>query len=151
MDGFFYNPNIQPFREHQLRRQGAFALAGATGRRCLAPEGYDMPEFLRRVVSREQERCLLCYRMRLMRTAAFAAREGYDAFTSTLLLSIHQDHELVRRTGKAAAREAGVEFLYRDYRPDWKLHWELTDRYGLYKQSWCGCVFSEYERYGSRR
>ncbi|HOO76587.1 MAG TPA: epoxyqueuosine reductase QueH [bacterium] len=146
-DGFFYNPNIHPYREYRARREGAESLAGQSGRRLLTDAGYDMPEFFRLVAGRETDRCRLCYRLRLERTARAAAERGYGAFTSTLLLSVHQRHGLVREEGEAAGAAAGIDFLYRDFRTGWKEHWALTDRYRLYKQQYCGCLYSEYERF----
>ena len=86
------------------------------------------------------------YDLRLGATAAKAVELGCTSFTSTLITSKHQDHALIRAAGEAAAAEHGVEFMYRDLREaeaDARL---LT---GLYRQQYCGCVFSEAERFGS--
>jgi len=149
-DGIFYNPNIHPFREHQARLEAARGLAERTGRRLLVPAGYEAVEFFRATAFREADRCRYCYRLRLSMTAQLAARSGYDAFTSTLLISVHQDHKLIRETAEAASAAGGVPFLYRDFRPGWKQHWALTAEHGLYKQAYCGCIYSEYERFAGR-
>lgn len=146
--GYFYNPNIHPFREYIRRREAVEKYAALAGREVIYP-GYDFREFLRIVVPRETDRCRHCYRLRLRKTA-FAAREGnFDAFTTTLLLSKHQQHKEIKKGGREVAGEEGVEFLDRDFRPGWEEHWQLTARYDLYKQQYCGCIYSEYERYGN--
>ena len=113
--------------------------------------GLEMREFLRLVVPRADDRCRHCYRLRLKETARAAREGGFDAFTTTLLLSKHQDHEEIKEAGREAAGGAGVEFLERDFRPGWKEHWKLTEDYGLYKQQYCGCIYSEFERYEDER
>ena len=147
VDGFFYNPSVQPYREFLRRKEAAETLAEKTGRRMIVPPRYDLEEFFRLVAFREKSRCRYCYWLRLSRTASAARKGKYDAFTTTLLISRQQKHDLARRVGEEAAAEAGVPFLYRDFREGWKEHWRLTEELGLYKQDYCGCVYSEYERF----
>lgn len=147
VDGFFYNPNVQPTREYLLRRQSAEDYSRLSGNRIIISPRYDFREFLRDVVFREDDRCRYCYYRRLKQTAAAARKGKYDAFTTTLLISKLQNHELAREIGKNVSRETGVKFLYRDFRDGWQEHWDLTDEYGLYKQQYCGCIYSEYERF----
>jgi hypothetical protein len=92
-------------------------------------------------------RCEGCYRLRLQKTADLAAAEAFDAFSTTLLSSQHQHHEMVRRLGNQCAAEAGVEFLYRDWRDLAEKSHEEARSMNLYLQQYCGCVFSEYDRY----
>lgn len=147
VDGYFYNPNIQPYREYLRRRESVRSYAEQSGNRVIISPDYDFQEFLRAVVFREKIRCRFCYYQRLKKTA-FAARRGkYDAFTTTLLISKQQKHELAKKVAEEVAEEVGVKFFYRDLRAGWKEHWALTEKYGLYKQQYCGCVYSEYERY----
>ena len=133
VDGYFYNPNIQPFREYLRRREAVEEYAEQSGNRVIISPKYDFKEFLRDVVYREDNRCRYCYYRRL-RTAAAVARKGkYEAFTTTLLISKEQNHDLARQVGADVAEETGVEFYYRDFREGWKKHWELTEEYGFYK------------------
>lgn len=147
MDGYFYNPNIHPFTEYLLRRGAVEKLAEVSSRKVIFSPRYDFQEFFRRVVFRESERCRFCYDQRLKQAALVARKGKYDAFTTTLLISKQQKHELARAVGESVAGEVGVEFLYRDFRDGWKRHWELTEEYGLYKQQYCGCLYSEHERF----
>ncbi|HUV73467.1 MAG TPA: epoxyqueuosine reductase QueH [Anaerolineae bacterium] len=153
VSGFWYNPNIHPFTEHQRRLASMEAYAESVGLPLLSDEGYEMSEFLRAVVGREAhpERCRHCYAMRLGRTAKVAAGEGFDAFTTTLLISPHQDQDLLRETGEAAGAEYGVEFHFESFRRGWSERGRLTREHDLYRQQYCGCIYSEWERYSGHK
>lgn len=147
VDGYFYNPNIHPFSEYLRRREAVEKLAEETSRKVIFSPRYDFSQFFRLVAFRESERCRICYYLRLQQAALVAKKGKYDAFTATLLISKQQKHDLVRQIGEGVAAETGVEFLYRDFREGWKRHWELTAEHELYKQRYCGCLYSEYERF----
>ena len=115
--GAFVNPNIHPFQEFEKRLRAARAASTAFGVKMIHEDGYGLTGFLRAVVGHEDERCPICYEMRLGRVAELARELGYDAFTTSMLVSTQQDHDAIRKAGEAAAAEHGVEFLYRDYRP----------------------------------
>ena len=92
-------------------------------------------------------RCVKCYEMRLFETARQAAEGGFDSFTSSLFISPYQNHELMREVAERAAHEYGGEFLYRDFRPYFRDGQTFAREHGFYIQKYCGCVFSEEERY----
>jgi predicted adenine nucleotide alpha hydrolase (AANH) superfamily ATPase len=96
-------------------------------------------------------RCLFCYRLRLEKTALLAAREGYEAFSTTLLISPYQNHELLKQIGEDLADRNGIAFLYRDFRPFFREGQRRAREQGYYMQKYCGCVFSEEERYLQKR
>ncbi len=150
--GFWYNPNVHPFSEHQKRLASMEAYAESAQLTLLRGEGYEMVEFLRAVVGREAhgERCRCCYALRLNRTAQRAAGEGFDAFTTTLLISPHQDQERLREAGEAAGEEYGVEFHFENFRRGWSERGRLAREHDLYRQQYCGCIYSEWERYSGR-
>jgi hypothetical protein len=161
--GFWYNPNIHPFAEHEKRReslvsyadavqlpiiwaaQDAAALGAAAS--CAAASYTDMPAFFRAVAGRERfrERCAVCYRMRLQRAAQQAREGGYDAFTTTLLISPYQDQNLICEIGETLAKEYGVAFYFENFRRGWAERGRLARNYGLYLQRYCGCLYSEWE------
>jgi predicted adenine nucleotide alpha hydrolase (AANH) superfamily ATPase len=151
--GLWYNPNIHPFSEHERRLASMETYAASVQLPLLREEGYEMIDFLRSVAYREAygERCRLCYVMRLGRTAQVAAREGIDAFTTTLLISPHQDQELLRQTGQTAGEEYGVEFHFENFRKGWSERGRLTREHDLYRQQYCGCIYSEWERYSGQK
>ena len=92
-------------------------------------------------------RCAYCYRVRMEETARYAAEHGYDAFTTSLLISPYQNHEAIRTTAQAMGEKYGVEFLYRDFRPLFQAGQEFAREHGFYMQKYCGCIFSEEDRY----
>jgi len=145
--GHWYNPNIHPYSEHAKRREALAVFAEKVELPLIAEDGYEMPAFFRAVAGRERfrERCILCYRLRLARTAARARAEGYDAFTTTLLISPYQDQAAIRKIGEALAEEVGVAFHFENFRRGWAERGRLTREYGLYAQSYCGCLYSEWE------
>jgi len=108
---------------------------------------YDPSVFLRQTAFRERERCGVCYATRLDRAARQARRSGAQAFTSTLLYSRYQDHEAIRAAGEAAGQAHGVPFFHRDFRSGWEEGIRLSREWGLYRQPYCGCIHSEFERY----
>ena len=150
VDGFFYNPNIQPYTEFKRRLECLEEFAGSQKLKLASEVGYDIEEFFRRVVWREDERCASCYEMRLRKTAQAAKDSGYDAFTTTLLYSKYQKHGLIVQIADVIARELKIKFLYRDFREGWQEGQELSRKTGMYRQKYCGCIYSEKERYLKR-
>ena len=147
IDGAFVNPNIHPYQEYQRRLEAAHEVAEALDIELPFVDEYGLVPFLRAVVSRESERCSICYAMRLDRAGELAARGGYDAFTTTMLVSTQQGHEAVRQAGEDAASKHGVAFLYHDWRDRVMDGVRESKAMGHYRQQYCGCVYSEWERY----
>lgn len=148
MTAFWYNPNIHPFTEHRHRLESMRTLAQVMDLPLLVADGYDMLDYFRAVVGHEGERCGECFRMRLDRTATVARENGFALFTTTLLISPYQKHELLRRTGEAVARKRRIEFYYEDFRTGFRDSQRLSRELDLYHQKYCGCVYSEWERFG---
>jgi predicted adenine nucleotide alpha hydrolase (AANH) superfamily ATPase len=145
--GAFVNPNIHPYREFESRREAARLACAALDVAMVREDGYGLTEFLRAVVGHENERCPLCYAMRLDRVAELAKSLGFDAFSTSMLISTYQDHEGIHQAGEAAAEAHGVEFEYRDFRPKVMEGVKVSKEMGLYRQQYCGCIYSEWERY----
>ena len=144
---YFYNPNIHPLLEFRKRLKALEVFAERRGIRYDADREYGLTRFLELVAPDGAGRCPVCYRARLGRTARYAAEKGADAFSTTMLSSRYQDHDAIRRAGAAAAAETGVEFLYRDLRDRADDGLAIAKKMSLYRQQYCGCIFSEYERY----
>lgn len=149
--GFFTNSNVHPFTEWERRREGLEKLAGSEDLPLLPHGAYDPGSWMRAVAFREGERCRICYHERLRHTALLARRGRFDAYSTTLLYSIRQKHDLIREIGESVGSEVGVPFLYRDWREGWKEGIEASKSMGLYRQSYCGCLLSEAERYAGRK
>lgn len=143
----FYNPNIHPLIEFRRRLKAVRVLQESVGIEIHCDEDYGLETWLRAVDWSAGNRCEQCYRLRLRRTARMARELGFEAFTTSLLVSTHQQHEVLRRVGEATAEESGVPFVYRDLRPYHSVLRERARAKGLYLQSYCGCIFSESERY----
>jgi predicted adenine nucleotide alpha hydrolase (AANH) superfamily ATPase len=148
--GFWYNPNIHPYTEHRQRLESMKLLAEKMGLPLIIAEGYDVIEYFRRVVGHEEERCRYCFGLRLAKTAETACDKGCDGFTTTLLISPHQQHELIREIGNMVAEGKGVEFLYADLRKRYSESRHITKPMDLYRQQYCGCIYSEWERYSGK-
>lgn len=144
---FFYNPNIQPLLEFRKRLKAFRVLADSMRIRTEFDETYDLELFFRTVLADMANRCALCYRLRLGVTARRAARGGYEAFATTLSASPHQKHALIQAEGERAAAEHGVAFIYRDWRALHEANVNAARSRSIYRQQYCGCVWSEEERY----
>ncbi len=147
LTGFWFNPNIHPFTEYRSRRDCLRQYAAEIALPVIEKNDYALRPFVRAVAEDIDHRCVKCYEMRLFETAKAAAEGGFDAFTSSLFISPYQNHELLREVAARAAAEYGVEFLYRDFRPYFREGQEFAREHGFYMQKYCGCVFSEEERY----
>ena len=145
--GYFFNPNIHPYAEYRRRQETLAAYAESEGWPVIHAREYPVEEYFRMVAYRESERCRFCYRLRLAKAAGVAKHGGFDAFTTTLLGSPFQKHGLLRETGEAVAAEYGIPFLYRDFRVGFKEGVARSRERGMYRQQYCGCIFSEKERF----
>ena len=146
IEGYFDNPNIHPYQEYLRRVEALEDFAAQVGLPVIWNQDYDIEEFFRLVAFREGERCHFCYQLRLGRAARMAKARGFEAFTSTLLYSRYQKHDLICEVARQAAAEAGVAFYYEDFRQGWAEGIAQSKARGLYRQSYCGCLFSERER-----
>jgi hypothetical protein len=145
--GFFFNPNIHPYQEYRRRLDTVREYAGRTELPMAWRDEYLLEEFLAQTAPAPRNRCGYCYRSRLEETARHAAEGGFDAFTTTLLYSRFQKHELIRDFGQSLARQHGIAFLYEDFRRGWKEGIDTSRAMGLYRQQYCGCIYSEKDRY----
>ena len=145
--GFFFNRNIHPYQEYMRRESALRAYAEQANLKVIYQEGYDIETFLQNVAFREKDRCAYCYHDRLKTAAAIARHGKFDYFTSTLLQSKFQQHDIIRSIGESAGKSHGVPFLYRDFREGWKDGVETSKRLNMYRQKYCGCIYSEKERF----
>lgn len=148
--GFFYRNNIHPFTECMRREDTLRSYADSIDLKVIYQEEYDLDGFLQNVVYRESNRCRYCYYDRLKTTALMAKRGKFDAFSTTLLYSKFQNHELIITTAEAIAAKTGVPFFYRDFREGWQEGIRISKELNLYRQQYCGCIYSEKDRYCPR-
>ena len=147
---YFYNHNIHPFKEFRRRLNTLEAYAKDIKVPFIASREYELKHFLREAVFHEDERCTSCYEYRLTKTAEFAAQEGFEAFTTTLLYSKYQNHKEMIEIGERLAQKYNVEFYYQDFREGWQLGIDESIEREMYRQPYCGCIYSEQERYDKR-
>jgi predicted adenine nucleotide alpha hydrolase (AANH) superfamily ATPase len=145
--GYFFNPNIHPYQEYQKRLDALNKYSEEVGLKVIRRDEYLLEEFLRNVSHRVEERCQYCYSVRLEATAREAKKNQFDQFSTTLLQSAHQNHALIKETGERIAQEIGIPFYYEDFRPGWRKGVDVSKAMGLYRQQYCGCIYSEKERY----
>jgi len=144
---FFYNPNIHPLAEYLNRRKAVEDYSKKVGLEVIYPE-YQPRDFFRAVAFKEETpgRCALCWALRLENTAQFAKGNGFDSFSSTLLVSPYQDQEMLKKIGQSISSVSGVDFYYEDFRPGFRLAHDEAKAQGIYCQKYCGCIYSEIER-----
>lgn len=157
---FYYNPNIAPAGEFQRRALEQRRLIDAlprAGRIEYIPGEYDPEAFYEACRGHEDdpeggERCARCFRLRLSRTAALAAERGDDYFATTLTISPLKDAQRLNAIGMALAGEAGVRWLPADFKKKdgYRRSCALSEQYGLYRQDYCGCVFSRRRDFNPR-
>lgn len=145
--GVFFNPNIHPFLEYKKRLDTVREYTAQAGLELAVAEGYPLEDFLLKTAALGKDRCSHCYEVRLRHTAEQARKGLFDAFTTTLLYSRYQKHDLLRATAENIAREFQVPFYYKDFRVGWEEGVRQSKEMGLYRQKYCGCVFSEKERF----
>ena len=151
---WFMNPNIHPLTEYLRRREAAAECAQKHNVPLLfADAAWDVTAWLRAASGRDEPpaRCAWCCESRMEATWAKAHELGFASFSSSLLYSRYQPHDIIAAAGhRLAARVDGPTFVYRDFRTDWQAGIDASRAWGLYRQSWCGCIYSEAERYRKR-
>lgn len=148
----YYNPNIHPVSEYELRRDTMMEYATATATDAVE-FAYDPGEWLETAgaIHRDkQARCRACYRLRLGRVARWTAEQGFDAFATTLTVSPYQDAAAIREEGERAGREHSVEYLALDFRERYPEATRRSRELGMYRQNYCGCLLSDIEARGER-
>jgi predicted adenine nucleotide alpha hydrolase (AANH) superfamily ATPase len=145
--GYFYNPNIHPYQEFLRRLETLKDFSQTAGLAMIINENYDLEYFLTEVCDKKENRCRVCYEIRLQSAATFAKKEEFDAFTTTLLVSPYQKHELIQEIAGKIAQAANIQFCYIDFRQGWQEGVKMSRQLKLYRQPYCGCIFSEMERY----
>ena len=148
--GFWWNHNIHPFTEYQNRLACVRAFVKDEHIDYIEHDHYGLVEFIRGVVDDTDNRCISCYRERLEFTARYAAEHDFDYFSTTLLYSRRQKHEMIKRLAEELSAKYNIAFFYKDFREHWEEGIALSKQAGLYRQKYCGCIYSEMDRYLGR-
>ena len=148
--GFFFNHNIHPYQEYRKRLDTVQAFAGQEEVPVTVRDEYRLEEFLAAVAAAPALRCRYCYESRLEETARAAADDGFSAWSTSLLYSRYQRHDEICELAGKLSQRYGVSFYYDDYRTGWQEGIRLSKELGMYRQQYCGCIYSEKERYALR-
>lgn len=149
---FFYNPNMDTLEEYNLRSDEQVRLCKELGVDYFISD-YDSQSFASAIVGKEDcveggERCSICYALRLKKTAEFAKDNGFDYFTTSLTISPLKDAYRLNQIGKSLEQQLGVNFLPSDFKKKggYQRSIELSKQYDLYRQNYCGCIYSKNTR-----
>ncbi|HHW31673.1 MAG TPA: epoxyqueuosine reductase QueH [Clostridiaceae bacterium] len=143
-EGVFFNPNIHPIEEFIKRRDNAKILSDIKNFPITVSDQFQETDWLG-FTGTSEERCNMCYSLRLERVARMAKEKGFDAFTTTLLVSPYQKHELIKELGEKMGTTYGIDFYYRDLREGFRQGQQQARELGLYRQKYCGCIISRRE------
>ncbi len=142
LGGFFYNPNIHPIEEHDKRKISVEAMASAYKLPMTFYDENGLALWKEKLGQEKIQRCTTCYALRMDETAKLAKEKGFDAFTTSLLISPYQDHALIKSLGERTAEKYKLQFYYEDFRPLYRRGRELSRAKGYYMQKFCGCLYS---------
>ncbi len=152
--GFFANPNIHPLNEYLRRRETMLKCAEKLELPMLWADSlwniqtwtYDVSN----LQAQGQNRCSYCYASRFEQSAKAAKVNGTDAFCSSLLYSKYQNHDDIIEQANTVSYKYDIPFYYEDFRVDWQKGIDISKKFDLYRQNYCGCIYSEAERYAKQ-
>ncbi len=143
---FFYNPNIHPWKERERRLEALSDYADSSNIPLEIDEDYPLEDNIRMLLDADN-RCYACFKDRLTATAQKAAELGFENFSTTLSVSPYQNQSFIIKAGSVASEKSGVRFIYRDFREFYRESIRISREAEMYRQPYCGCVFSERDRY----
>ena len=146
-DILYFNPNIHPYKEFKRRLNALRELCEKKRYKLIVDKSYPLEDCVRGMLAEPTIRCAYCYGVRMRYAARYAKENGYDAFSTTLLVSPYQKHELIIQMAEEAAKEFDIPFYYEDFRAGYQRGVDISLELELYRQPYCGCVFSERDRY----
>ena len=143
----YFNPNIHPYKEFKRRLNALRELCEKKRYKLIVDKSYPLETCVQGMLDETVIRCAYCYRVRMRYAAQYAKENGYDAFSTTLLVSPYQKHELIIQMAEEAGKEFDIPFYYEDFRKGYQRGVDISLELELYRQPYCGCVFSERDRY----
>lgn len=148
---YFFNPNIHPYQEFKKRLQTLREFCENVKLPLIEDKSYSLEDFLSNALKEPVSRCNYCYKLRMAKTAQFAAENGFDSFSTTLLGSIYQQHDDIKAFCEQLAQEYNIEFAYYDFRTGFFAGQKEAKSRDMYRQAYCGCIFSERDRYEKKK
>jgi hypothetical protein len=148
LTGYWYNPNIQPYSEYLRRLETLKIFEKLENMHVIYNEEYNIHDWLKKATTVDEldnvKRCEFCYMQRLSKVAKYAKDQNFDTFSTSLLYSPYQKHEIVKELGEKMALKYDIKFYYEDFRDHYKEGQEIAKSLKLYRQKYCGCLFSEF-------
>ena len=145
-DVIWHNTNIHPKIEYEKRKETFISYVNSMGKTPIMIDEYNMNKFISDVVNLDKTkykmRCEYCYISRLEKVFEYAKKNGYTHVTTTLLISPFQKHDVIRKVCESLAKKYDVIFLYKDYRPLFEEGQKKAKELGIYRQKYCGCIYS---------
>ena len=149
----YYNPNIAPKEEYEKRKQEQIKLINTLNTKHkldFLDCDYDNDIYNNKIIGYEKypeggSRCNICFNLRLEKTAILAKKHNYDYFCSTLTVSPHKNSKIINEIGKYLSEKYSIKWLYSDFKKNegFKQSIELSKKYELYRQDYCGCIYSK--------
>lgn len=145
---YWYNPNIHPYTEYKKRMDTLKEYSKSIGVKTVFEDEYGLREFTKNIVDDLSNRCSnYCYKTRLEKIVKYAKQNGYDNFSTTLLVSPYQKHDIIKSICEDLSKEYDIQFMYKNFRIGFREGQAKAKELGLYMQKYCGCIFSEEERF----
>ena len=146
---YWFNPNIHPWTEYNSRKTSLINFAEEQNINYIINDNYGLREFILNVSPgfEFKKRCVECYKIRLENTVKYAKDNNYEYFSTSLLISPYQDHEFIKKTCENLSKAYNIKFFYHDFRPYFREGQQEARKKNIYMQKYCGCIFSEEERY----
>jgi predicted adenine nucleotide alpha hydrolase (AANH) superfamily ATPase len=151
LEGFYYNPNIHPVEEYDKRKLSVQELSKLYNMPLTIVDENGLDYWKKKLTHDKATRCTTCYTKRFNETARIAKEKGFVAFTTSLLISPYQNHELIIQICKNAALKYGLEFYYEDFRNLYRKGREMSRAKGFYMQKYCGCIYSYSESHHPKK
>lgn len=146
VNGLWFSPNIHPYPEYQQRLESLQKLEKLWDVNVEYIDSYGLDGFLKKIGDPNDNRCARCYEMRLDETAKTAKKMNLDGFTTSLLVSPYQKFDVIIDIGREMGKRYSMPFYLEDFRPGYRSNINLSKELGLYRQKYCGCIFSKNER-----
>ena len=144
---YWFNPNIHPYTEYKSRLDALDNYTRDNNIELIIKDNYGLREFTRSVINNLENKCGFCYDRRMRETAEYAAENNFDSFGTTLLVSLYQNHENIKNICENYSRLYNINFFYQDCRGNFRAGQKQAREHNIYMQKYCGCIFSEEERY----
>lgn len=150
---YWFNPNIHPWTEYNSRKTNLIKFAKEQNIDYIVNDNYGLREFILKISPdfEFKKRCVECYKIRLENTVLYAKEYNYEYFSTSLLISPYQDHEFIKKTCEDLSQKYNIKFFYYDFRPYFREGQQIAREKNIYMQKYCGCIFSEEERYNKNK